>query len=221
MNKTIIIILYFLISIRFWSFTAIPESYFDNLEIFSIISMLFIVFNSKNNIETKLSFKGPIIGIMSFMFLSAIPAYTVHQQSLFLSFVVLRGAWFWLFYFCLHKFNISINSLIKIMTFIAGIWVILLVLQQFTYPIYYFSQNIESITGKSIEVRNGLYRFMTFRHHYAMVLVFYYFYKFIDSKKTIHLLLGFLFLVGLYVFSTRQFLFISLFILINTLMFFR
>ncbi|MEA5404559.1 hypothetical protein VB776_16625 [Arcicella sp. DC2W] len=206
-NKIRVVVFIILVSIRFWSFQIIPDSYFDVLDLVCISYMVFISITQKH----KLVFKGMflhknILWMLFFILFSTVPAFLVHNQSFFYSLLALRMMGYWLFYYVLHCYSIDSKVILKILATIAVIWVTLLIVQQFTYPTIYFYTRGLGINGKEIEIRNYMYRFMTLRHHYAMICVILFFIYYLKTRKLSWLMISIYCLLGMYVFSTRQYL---------------
>lgn len=205
-NRIIVLILILLISIRFWSFQLISDSFYDLLDILVIGCMLFIYLTQKHKIRNGMYLNKYLLWMFFFIFFSTIPAYFIHGQSFVYSMMALRLFGYWLFYYVLHCYNISSKVITKIIVYIAMIWVTILIVQIFTYPNVYFYTKSMLLTGKEVEIRNGIYRLMTFRHNYAMLCAVLFFIKYSIDKKISFLFISLYCLVGLYIYSTRQYL---------------
>jgi hypothetical protein len=129
--------------------------------------------------------------------ISAFGAYIFHDQAFSLSLLVLRLQLLWLFYLVLHIFNFSKETIIKLMIVVGIVWAVITIIQQFTYPVYYFSSRSEK--------RAGVYRFMVHGLQYGSFFLLYFFYQYLVKRKIYYLLLAILGLVGFYFYGTRQF----------------
>ncbi len=203
LTKFLIIALVALVSIRLWSFDKISEGKINLVELAIILGLFAIVIYGYNNLDrNKLIFKYNVHFFLWIPFLSAYGALLYHHQSLGLSIIVLRTNFYWLLYFVLHIFNIPKQKIINLMIFIGSVWIFLTIMQQFTYPHYYFYSRDDN--DQSI-YRAGVYRYMIVGHQYGDFLLFYFFYKFLISRKIINLIFVFMGLLGLYFYGTRQF----------------
>jgi len=208
MKKNIYVSFVLLASINFWSFQGdIFNSQFKILQLLISISFIFCIikFRKKTN---NMYFKKYVLLFMLLPFLGVIPCYFIHGQQIYLTIWVLRVQLCWLFYFVLHRLQISEKEILKIFVFIAFIWVLIELVQQFTYPKYYFYTRGDTYE-KDIEIRAGIYRYMTAGIYFAVFVLYYYLQKVYDSReqrwKNVLWILFFLF--GIYLNMTRQTLF--------------
>lgn len=205
----VLIALFCLISIRFWSFGLIPDKVYDYLDDLVIVFLTCIVMHEKIKCGSlkKGFFSINIVLLMFLPYVSAVGAYVYHGQNFIDSFLTLRVHLYWLLYFVLHYYNVDVNKLVRFLLVVGLIWAILNIVQQFTYPSYWFFSR--SDTDDYSILRAGVYRFMPFRHQYGMFFVFYFFYDYLKTKRMkclVYVLLG---LAGFYFFGTRQFLAIT------------
>jgi hypothetical protein len=139
-------------------------------------------------------------------FMSVIPCYFEHEQSIYTSLRLLLDMQLcWLLYFVLHRFQISEKDIFKILIFIGSTWVALELIQQVTYPNYYFYTRGDTDV-KSIEIRAGIYRYMITGISFALLALFYYLQKVFDSNKqrVKNFSWAIFFLLGVYLYMTRQ-----------------
>lgn len=218
LKKNIIIVgLILLISISFWSFKGITNTYYNALEMGIILFFIIYLFIFKGNKRLKdgLYFKKYVILFMFLPFLSIIPCYFIHDQPIYLSLYVLRINFCWLFYFVLHHFKISEKDTLKIVFFIALVWVLLEAIQQVTYPVYYFYTRGDDIaSGEEIEIRANIYRFMINGVQFAVLILLFYVQRFYESKSVKNVFWILFFLFGIYLMMTRQILFAALLCLV-------
>ena len=195
-----------LIGMRFWSFQSVADNVYEYLEMAVTLSLLVIVLlNYKILLQKESVFKSNVILFIFIPLVSCAGALLFHSQSVLLSLLVQKINLFWLLYFVLHIYNIPARSVVNLMIFIGLVWVAITVVQQFTYPDYYFYSRSEA-EGKNI-LRAGIYRFMVWGHHYGLFVTFYFFYKYLNTKKLYNLVLVLAGLTGFYYFGTRQFIF--------------
>lgn len=199
-------------SIDFWSFQPLMK-YTKIIQLLVILCFcLFLVLSGKNkkSEDVQMYFRNYVLCFMLLPFFSIIPCYLIHGQDLVLSVWTMRLWLCWLFYFVLHRMHISEKELIKICIFIAAIWVFLQLIQQFTYPQYYFYTRGEN--ADRIEVRAGILRYMIAGVSFGVIAFFYYLQNFYTipkrSRTAIYILF---FLLGIYLYMTRQILVTALF----------
>jgi hypothetical protein len=192
-----------LISLNLWSFQLIPENIYKVLEALLLGVLILVLFTSKEKIRQPLIFKENVILFMVIPVLSAISALIYHDQSLPLSMLILRTNFFWLLYFVLHRFDIPKQSAINLLVFVGLVWMIITIVQQFTYPTYYFYTRSES-DDYSI-LRANVYRFMAYGHQYGGFVLFYFAYKYFQRRKVAYLLVVAISLTAFYYYGTRQF----------------
>jgi hypothetical protein len=201
-----VVVIIILITIEFWSFNIIPNTLFRALE---LICILFLVSVSIRYYSVIRSLNMPFwiyikVLLITTLLFSSFGALWFHKQEFYFSIWWQRTHLLWLIYPILHLFNLSPQKLIKAMLVIGIVWCITNVVQQFTYPTYFFSSKIES--ADSDFYRAGIYRFMPRQLHYALFLGFYAFQRMLDTKKTIYAIMFLATLIGLYFYGTRQFL---------------
>ncbi|RYX98799.1 hypothetical protein EON78_04470, partial [bacterium] len=89
------------------------------------------------------------------------------------------------------------------MIFSGSAWALLTIVQQFTYPNFYFFTR-DGEDGQEF-FRAGVYRFMIDSHYFGLFLVIYCFYNSISVLKLKFVFFTLLGLVGYYYYSTRQY----------------
>ncbi|MBC5773715.1 hypothetical protein H8S95_06545 [Pontibacter sp. KCTC 32443] len=178
------------------------DSVFDYLEVLVLVGLFFFLLTHHAR-HQELIYKNIVLLFIAIPILSAVGALVFHDQSLSLSLLVLRANFFWLFYFLLHLFNIEPKKIIYLMIVVGLVWVLLTVVQQFTYPDYYFATRTEDESYYFL--RAGVYRFMLNGHHYGVFITLYFFYNFLVSRKLTNLVFVFIGLSGFYYYGTRQF----------------
>jgi hypothetical protein len=196
-----------LVTIGFWSFLFIPDFLIKILE-FSVIVFLIVTFVSNYGKIKKLDlfFWNNIKFIIWIpLILGTLGALIFHGQEIHYSIWRQRTNFLWLLYPILHLFRIDPKRIVKMMLFIGFFWCCINIIQQFTYPTYYFSSRLEGPNSKENLLRAGVYRFMPSTWHYGMFLAFYTFNLYLFSNKIKYLLLALLSLVSFYYLGTRQF----------------
>ncbi len=203
LTKFGIVALIALVSTRVWSFDKFGEGQLNSLETLLLLFMFGTVIYGYNKIhKNHLLFKYNVHFFLWIPFLSAYGALLYHHQSIGLSILALRTNFYWLLYFVLHIFNVPKKRIIQLMIFMGLVWVFLTIVQQFTYPHFYFYSRDDN--DQSI-YRAGVYRYMVVGHQYGDFVLFYFFYNFLISRKLSHLAFVFIGMLGLYFYGTRQF----------------
>ena len=203
-TKFAFIILVTVVGSRLWSFHGIPERGFDVLEFLIALSLILVVIFGLHNIEGNASkFRINVWLFIIIPLIGAVSASIYHDQSIVYGLAVLRTNFIWLLYFVLHIFNIPRKYVIAWMTVAGIVWASLTILQQFTYPVYFFYTRNEEIGSEFI--RAGMYRFMIEPHQFGLFLVVYYYCRFLLKLEAKALFLVLIGLAGFYCFSTRQF----------------
>lgn len=158
-------------------------------------------------------------GLILIPFLGFIPAYILHGQGIAMSIISAHIHVGYFIFFFLFLTKIREQEVLKIFCLFGVCWSIIEILQQFTYPIYWFGTRYETY-DRDIEIRNGIYRFMVYGVNFGLILLFYSFEKFISLKRKLYLAGILIALIGVYLLATRQIivmsvicLFIGLFIM--------
>lgn len=154
-------------------------------------------------------------------------SFSLYGQSPFSSFKALMICGVWASYYLFHLSGISEKSILKVLLFSALFTLTIQVIQQFTYPNALFGLMSEELLEKTnrvdnIEIRNGIYRFITADNSYMAVIVLlsslsiYFIYT---HRK--YLVWSILMLATIYLTLTRQVLFATAIVLIFALFTFR
>lgn len=189
-------------SIDFWSYRGIDQFTYNAIEAF-ILLMLVIITVTKSGVFFRrgLQFKGIAVLFLLIPIPSMFGAALYHNQEISESLYVNRYSLYWLFYFVLHIFNLSREKIVKLMIFIGTVWAGLTIVQQFTYPTYFFySRNDEK---KSI-LRAGVYRYMLAGTQFGLFLLLHFYYKYLTEKRVKFIALTLFGLAGFYYYGTRQ-----------------
>lgn len=175
----------------------------DNFLNLAMTACLLVVVASRSGVFLRqgLQFKSYALLFLIAPLPGMIGAALYHHQSIPESLYANRNILFWLTYFSLHALNIRKEDLIKILLFAGAVWALLTIIQQFTYPHYWFYLRNES--QKSF-VRAGVYRFMIPGSALGIFLLMYHFHKYAVSSKLIHAFWTFIGLAGMYYYGTRQ-----------------
>ena len=141
--------------------------------------------------------------LMTFAFISMIGAYALHDQSFMQSFMVTSPALTFLMFPFMYILKIDEKSLIKLCFFLGLVWVVIMFVQQFTYPTYYFCNAGYHERGGP-GMRNGIVRYGTAGGVYGLLMLFYAFQKYLEEGKRKYLVWIIIGLIGVYLTCTRQ-----------------
>lgn len=192
-----------LISIRIWSFQLISDKVYDFLELLIEIALILIVVINYGKIRNSiLLFSNNIKLFICISIISSFGAAIFHDQSYFFSFLIFRNSFFWLLYYVLHIYDIPKKQIVNLLCYIGIVWALLNIVQQYTYPQYFFYTRGDESGGF---LREGIYRFMPNSHLYGTFLIFYFFHKFLINKKFPYLIYIVTGLLGFYFIGTRQY----------------
>ena len=202
-----------LVSIEFWSFIYLPKSSIPIICVFLL--SCFLIFTKKSYFNK--SFIDYIVNwTIITIFLSLIPSIIDYDQDLLLTSRSCIALSYGLFlYFVIKKYHLSHEFLIKIVTTICVIWVLLEILQQFTYPpMVLFSGRYQY--NKSVEERLGLYRFYIYGVDFVMMMFAFWLSTIYNNKKinVRAIVLTIIFLVGLLCYGSRKHIYVTIFILL-------
>ena len=193
-----------LASIRLWSFAAIGENVYKILELGFSMAFIGIILYYYKARTGRMLFKGHVILFLLMPIISAYAALHFHDQPMQLTANIVRSFLFWLFYFVLHIYNVPAQKIVKMAVVCGGIWAMITIVQQFTFPTYFFYMRSDEDYKGGI-YRNGVYRFMIMGLHFGTFLLLYSFHRFLITRKTIFLAATLVALLGFYYYGTRQF----------------
>ena len=143
-------------------------------------------------------------------FISVLGANLYHNQPVILTFfTTFKNLGYYLF-FLLCAIRMKEREVIKVIFIYAYIWTFMEVVQQFTYPTYWFATRFDDEIS-AIEIRNGIYRFAIIGHQLCLIMMFYCFGKAAIENHTKYYLGLFVGIVGIYLTTTRQVIGVSFF----------
>lgn len=191
-----------LMSINLWSFAGIPGNLYNAADVV-LLGCLLLIVATRSGVFTRrgLHFKPFALLLILAPLPSMFGAALYHNQTLSQSLYTNRSSLFWLTYFALHILNIDRQRLTKLLLFTGFTWAALTIVQQFTYPRYYFfTRNDEA---KSI-YRAGVYRYMISGQVIGLFFLLHNYYRYLITNKLIHALFTVFGMAGFYYFGTRQ-----------------
>lgn len=197
-----------------FSYKGIEEDWLTPIRFLLLCSFLVISSRHKSWKYADANFGKYIMLFMALPFLSMFMEYVYNGQSFLSSFPLYKNFLLWSFYFVLHELKVSQKVVIHVLTVLACIWCMIELVQQFSYPHYWFYTRGNGVDANGnatyIEIRSGIYRFMVEGYQFAMIMLFYYFQRFYNKPQVKYLFLMMVMLLGLYLYMTRQILFASL-----------
>lgn len=188
---------------RFWSFKGFPDRFYDLTE-FAVTFFLAgsLLVNWRRISTYNKPFFSFVVLLLILPLVAMVPAYLYHDQSFALSLTIQRFNSWWMLYFLLHIYQVDRDRLIKVMLFIGFTWIILTVVQQFTYPIAFFYTRTDEPNADFF--RAGLFRFMIDPYQYGLFFTMYFLWRYLQERKWQFALLFLMGVVGFYYYSTRQ-----------------
>lgn len=142
-------------------------------------------------------------GLILIPFLGFIPAYILHGQGIGMSIISAHIHVGYFIFFFLFLTKIKEQEVLKIFCLFGVCWSAIEIIQQFTYPTYWFATRYET-DDRGIEIRNGIYRFAVYGVNFGLILLFYCFEKFMQIKRKSYLVGMLIALIGIYLLATRQ-----------------
>lgn len=207
-------------SMHYWSFMNFAGTAITNYStvILCFITILFYLIN-RRKVNDHEGFVRIVKWALFTIFFSIFISYLEWGQSIPLSIVACIRLSFGLFvYLLLQKWGFSAQSLIKLITKISIIWVFLELIQQFTYPSFWFSGRY--LMNESLEERFGIWRFYIWGVDFVMISFSYWFgllingdeYNSIAKSKRQILIYSIILLLGLLCYGSRKHIFATLLI---------
>lgn len=200
--------LVFIHALRYFDYTGLDSTYYGWAS--NIFSLLLIAFYLVFGRKLPSTYSQPFLwGLLLVPVLSFLPCYLENGQGPVDSFRAYLSTFLVLIYFVLHASKVKEKDLVRAITAIALLRILILVVQQFTYPDYLFSFRPEGMDARGymqgIEVRSGIYRFYIEDTYLSMFLVFYYLQKLLSKFTPASLIFFLVGLFGVYLDQSRQF----------------
>lgn len=203
-KKILFIIILLLFFTHCFSYIGWSSSFARRAEPLVLLIMLLQLFLLKGRLKTcRIHLRPFIVSFIVIPFISFIPAYFIHDQGFINSFLASNFTLAYLLFFIYFALSFSPNTLLRILCVFGVFWVIIQCIQQVTYPHYWFATRFDTFE-KSIEIRNGIYRYNTYGVPFGLILLFYSFQKFFELGKRKFLIGIIMGLVGVYLTATRQ-----------------
>lgn len=179
------------------------DLYRNSTKIVLCIIILYTFFHRNELNKTHIRFKKFVLGLIIIPMLGFIPAYILHGQGILASLLGAHINLGYFFFFFLFLIKAKEEQIIKIFCILGICWSGIELIQQFTYPTYWFATRGDTFEH-SIEIRNGIYRYNVLGREFGLILLFYCFERFMHEKSRKYLLGIIIALVGIYLLATRQ-----------------
>ena len=198
----------FLHSLRYFDFIYLNQKVYEYLTwaLAAFLIALCCLFRKKSS---AMHSSGFLLAMILVPMLSIVPCFIENGQSPVDSLKAYLPFFLTFIYFILHYSRIRESDLVKMITILAVVRILIVVVQQVTFPSYLFSYRPEGFDAsgvyREVEVRSGIYRFYVEDTYLSMFLVFYYFERYLRKHSLPSLLLCALGFVGIYFDQSRQF----------------
>ena len=167
-----------------------------------LLILIPIVLIYRNKYPKTTLFKG-CMRLMCFFLFSMIGAIVIHNQSITDSFIVTSYAFVYLMFPIMYMLKLDEKSLIKLCFVLGFFWAAIMLIQQFTWPSYWFATRGETEEGEP-EMRNGIIRYGVAGTTFGLLMLFYAFQKYLEEGKRKYLVWIIIGLIGVYLTCTRQ-----------------
>ncbi len=203
-KKTLGIALFLLFMTGIFSIKGYDSPIYKNATITVLALLALYTFLHLEKIKNEhIRFRKFIWGLILIPFLGFIPAYILHGQGIGMSIISAHIHVGYFIFFFLFITKIREQEVLKIFCLFGICWSAIEIIQQFTYPTYWFATRYET-DDRGIEIRNGIYRFAVYGVNFGLILLFYCFEKFMQIKRRSYLVGMLIALIGIYLLATRQ-----------------
>ncbi len=198
----------FLHSLRYFDFIGLSPVFYGRFSNLLALFLMVICFFSMS--PRRIPGRYWFLGLILVPMLSFLPAWIENGQSPVESMRAYLLTFLALVYFLPHKARLSSGVILNALTVFAVARTAIYVLQQFTYPDYWFAfrpDGLDAASGmyKDVEIRSGIYRFYIEDTYLSMFLVFRYFQKLTHRVSGKDLALFLIGVAGVYLDQSRQF----------------
>lgn len=202
----------YLHTLHYFDFTLYDPTLGGQID--KLICIILILYLITHQIHTKYAYsKNWVAGFLWVPMLSFISCWLEHGQDPIQSFWAYFPLFVLLLYFVFHVKKIESDKIINLLTLFAVVRTTILLIQQFTYPNYYFAFRPEVVMDnglvREIEIRSGILRYYISDTYLSMFLVFYWGQKIFENFKWKYFLLFAWGVFGLWLDQTRQFMFVT------------
>ena len=174
-KKTLGIALFLLFMTGIFSIKGYDSPIYKNATITVLALLALYTFLHLEKIKNEhIRFRKFIWGLILIPFLGFIPAYILHGQGIGMSIISAHIHVGYFIFFFLFITKIREQEVLKIFCLFGICWSAIEIIQQFTYPTYWFATRYET-DDRGIEIRNGIYRFAVYGVNFGLILLFYWY----------------------------------------------
>ena len=200
-----------LVSIKFFSFLGIGKTTIQIIEIFILMILVFLCIISTKKIGTR--FSNSFYFIIFLTFIASIPANIYHNQDFYLSFWISRSVLYFLIYRFLHLYGFDYKYVFKVLLYIGFSWSIIMIIQSFTFPTYWFLKTSEfEIADLLSRARGSIIRINIDDVRYGVLFLLFAVGNILSHFNLKRLLLVLIGFYAIYLTGTRQIIFTCLFL---------
>lgn len=205
-----------LITIRGWSFLALPMEGLwllaEKATVVGLVGAILVLRGPGPRVDERSAFLYFVLSLLLFSFTTFIPLAIHNDQSPVSSLNAAFPILLWLLYFHLRRHRIDRDDLVRLCVVVGSVWAVLNIVQQFTYPagLFFFYTRYNPTLPEPVEYRAGVYRFMIDGTYYGQLALFWSTTRYFQTRRTRFLALAMLLLAGTYYAGTRQVLLFSL-----------
>ena len=172
-KKTFVIIILLLFLTNMFSIKGYDSDLYRNLTKIVLCIIILYTFFHRNELKNiRIRFKKFVLCLIIIPLLGFIPAYILHGQVFLASLLGAHINLGYFFFFFLFLIKAKEQQIIKIFCILGVCWSGIELVQQFTYPTYWFATRGDTFEH-SIEIRNGIYRYNVLGREYGLILLFY------------------------------------------------
>ena len=142
--------------------------------------------------------------LMCVPFLSIFSCYIAHGQSMLDTFIVTFHMCGYLILPLMYLLKVEEKWLLRFCFLIGIFWAIVPLVQQFTWPTYWFATRGENEETGEPEMRNGIIRYAVAGTTQGLIMLFYALQSYLETNKRKWLVWMLVGLVGVYMTCTRQ-----------------
>lgn len=203
-----LLIITYLVATRFYDCTLFEVPQIASNVMAAILIILTIYEQSRGRSKTNRHYNKfnnmdkIMICFIIFPTISMYSAIFFHNQNLVQSILAITGQIYYLYYFILKFSQKNVVKVINSLLLLGVVFSFIQILQQITFPTFYFGFINEGNEG--YEVRNNLYRIRVPGEETAVFLFFYSVYRTVRKFSIKYITFIMLALVGIYLTSTRQ-----------------
>lgn len=198
----LLLMLYFTNFMSYRGYTGLPRG----LVFFVVYLLMIALMANQSYFKYMPMARGANMTMVGFL-LSCIPSVVIFGQSLYEAITGIQMYVFpMLLYYLLHKWKINENTIFKFLIGFTAVFGFFEVIQQYTYPTYWFNgREANEITGL-LEERMGFWRFYLFGIDYCLLAIMLCFGKILkkEGKQRINYIYFLICAVAVYFFLARK-----------------